>query len=123
MTNAQDSLNLFKEMSVNGFETMRSLGALNLQTWEKFADQQMEAINLFVEAGTQEIKLVSETKDINALVEAQVELTKQFGETLVAKGRENLEAAAEVQNEYRTWLENGVNAFTSKAAEVAQKSA
>ena len=123
MTNAQDSLNLFKEMSVGGFETIRTLGALNLQTWEKLADRQMETINLLIETSTQEIKLVSDTKDINALVNGQVELAKQLGETLVSKGRENLETATEVQDEYRTWLENGVNAFTSKATEAAAKSA
>ena len=123
MTNAQESLNLFKEMSISGFETIRSLGALNLQTWEKFADQQIDAVNLMVETGTKEIKLVSETKDVNALMNGQVELARQFGEILMAKIRANLEAAAETQNEYRTWFENGVNAFTSKAAETARKSA
>jgi phasin family protein len=123
MTNAQDNLNLFKEMSISGFETLRSLGALNLQTWEKFADRQMDAVNLLVEAGTQEIKLVSETKDVNALVNGQVELAKQFGETLMSKSRENLDVVAEVQEEYRTWFENGVNAISSKAAESVGKSA
>ena len=119
MTYAQDNLNLFKELSMNGFEAMRALGALNLQAWEKIAGRQMQTLDLFVETGTREINLVSETKDLNALVNGQVELAKEFGERLVAKGREDLEAAAEVQNDYRAWFEKGVNAFTAKASQAA----
>jgi hypothetical protein len=34
-------------------------------------------------------------------------------------GREDLEAAAEVQNDYRAWFEKGVNAFAAKASKAA----
>ncbi len=123
MFNAQENLETFKNFGTAGFETLSTLTDLNVRTFEKLVAMQAETFNLFIDAGTELVKLGSEVKDPKAFVEGEVELAKQLSEDLVAKSKESLEVSTEVSEEYRSWVESNVESFTTKANEVAQKAA
>ncbi len=123
MITAKENLELLKDLSATGYESMRTLNELNLRTWEKLANRQLETFSLLLETGAQLFKLTSETRDIKELISGEVELAKQFGETIVAKSRENLKVANELRDEYSAWIESGVSTITAKAGEVARKAA
>ena len=123
MITANENLEMFKEFGTTGYETLRALTDLNVRTYEKLVEAQAETFNLFVDAGIEMVKLSSEAKDPKTFVENEVELAKQLGETLVAKGRQSLEVATEVRDEYQAFAEANVESFTAKVNEVAKKAA
>ncbi|MCW8948529.1 MAG: phasin family protein [Sedimenticola sp.] len=108
------NLEAFKEVGVAGFEAARALGELNLCTWEKLVEKQAEAFGLFVDAGIELVKTSTEQKDIKELVNAEMNVAKQFGENLVVKGREALQVANDARDDYRSWAEQGVETFTKQ---------
>ncbi|MDF1529661.1 MAG: phasin family protein [Sedimenticola sp.] len=108
------NLEAFKEVGVAGFEAARTLGELNLRTWEKLVEKQAEAFGLFVDAGIELVKTSTEQKDIKELVNAEMNVAKQFGENLVVKGREALQVANDARDDYRSWAEQGVETFTKQ---------
>jgi len=123
MYNAKENLEALKEFSTAGYETLNSLTELHVRTFEKAVEIQAATFNLFLDAGVEFAKLSTEVKDAKEFVEGEVELVKQLGESLVNKGKESLEVTSEVSEEYRSWTENNVEAFTAKARESVQKAA
>ncbi len=120
MYNAKENLETIKNLGTAGYESLNALTELNVHTFEKLVAMQAETFNLFVDAGTELVKLSTEVKDPKAFVEGEVELAKQLGENLVAKGKESLEVTTEVRDEYTAWVESNVETFTAKANEIVQ---
>ncbi|MBZ0099272.1 MAG: phasin family protein [Taibaiella sp.] len=108
-----------KQFGINGLEAARTLGELNLRTWERLVEKQTETFGLFVNAGIELVKVTADQKDVKELVNAEMGVAKQFGESLVVKGRETLQVANDARDDYRSWAEQGVEKFTQQV----QKSA
>lgn len=108
------NLEVMKEFGVAGFEAARSLGELNLRTWEKLVEKQAETFGLFADAGVEMVKATSEAKEIKELVSAEMAVAKQFGESLVVKGREALQLSNEARDDYRSWAEQGFESFSKQ---------
>ena len=123
MKTAKENLELVQDFGTFGYEGVRSLAQLNLQTWEKLLEQQMDTFGLFLDAGIKQLEIAGEVKDAKTLTEAQVELAREFGETLVAKGRETLELTSAVSGEYRNFFENRIETLKDKASKAAQQAA
>lgn len=121
MNTAQDNVKLVKDFTAQGYESARKLGEINLQAMETFFEKQMDAVNLWLDAGVRQMELLADTKDVKTLATAQAELTKEFGETLMAKGRESLEAANKTRDAYRAWYETSVTTFTGKVEAATAK--
>ena len=115
MNKPADNMETIRQFGVNGFEAARSLGELNLRTWEKLVEKQAETFGLFVDAGIEMVKAGSELKDLKELVNVEMNVTKQFGENLVVKSRETLQLANDARDDYRSWAEQGVEQFTKQA--------
>lgn len=111
MNNSADNMETMKQFGVNGFEAARSLGELNLRTWEKLVEKQTETFGLFVDAGIEMVKATSELKDPKELANAEMTVAKQFGENLAVKSRETLQLANDAGDDYRSWAEQ----FTKQA--------
>ncbi|MCP3867778.1 MAG: phasin family protein [Gammaproteobacteria bacterium] len=123
MATPTDNLEILKDLGTSGFEVIRALGELNLRTWEKLMEQQMDTFGLCVNSGIEQVKLITETDDYAALVNGQIELNRQFSETLTEKTREAMVLSNEAGDEYRAWFENGVGSLTGQAGEIAGKAA
>lgn len=123
MKTAKENMAMVEDFGNFGFEGARALAKLNLKTWEKLVEKQMETFSLFMDTSAKQLKIVGETKDAKALTEAQVELARELGETLVSKGRETLELTTSVSDEYRTFFEGRLETFKDKATKVAEQSA
>lgn len=114
------NLEVMKEFGVAGFEAARSLGELNLRTWEKLVEKQTETFGLFVDAGIEMVKATTEVKEVKELVNAEMAVAKQFGENLVVKGREALQVTNDARDDYRSWAEQGVEIFTKQVSKSAK---
>jgi hypothetical protein len=114
------NLEILKEFGVAGFEAARNLGELNLRTWEKLVAKQTETFGLFIDAGIEMVKATTELKDVKALVNVEMEVAKQVGEILVTKGRETLQVTTDARDDYRSWVEQGVEVFTQQVEKSAK---
>jgi phasin family protein len=117
MTSAKESFELFNEMSSKGYEAARQLGEINLRTMEQLVGRQMDAVALIMESGLQQVKMVSEAKGYNELVKGQVDLAKGLGERVLEESRNNMKLASDTRDEYRAWLETGMDAMREKMGE------
>ena len=119
-------LEAIKEANTNAYAAVRTLGELNLSTWEKLAEKQIEAFNICFDAGVELLNASVAVKDVNdvkELVNAEVVRAKTISEKLVANSKETLEVANAASVEYRTLVEANVESFNKKVNEAAKKAA
>ncbi|MCW8921060.1 MAG: phasin family protein, partial [Sedimenticola sp.] len=107
MNDPKANLELIKDFGINGYENIRSLAEINLRTWEKLVEKQMDAFGLFVDAGINQLAANKNPQDIKAALDNQIALGKSLSENIAVKGRETVDLANQAGNEYRSWLENG----------------
>lgn len=121
MKDPKAQLELLKEFGINGYENIRSLAEINLRTWEQLVEKQLDTFGVLVDAGIEQLTVSSRSTDPKALLDSQVALGKNLGETLASKGRETVNLATQAGNEYRSWLESGINTFNSKVSAAAEE--
>ncbi|MCW8890054.1 MAG: phasin family protein [Sedimenticola sp.] len=119
MNDPKANLELIKDFGINGYENIRSLAEINLRTWEKLVEKQMDTFGLFVDAGIEQLSANKNPQDIKGLLDNQVALGKALSENIAGKSRETVDLANQAGNEYRSWLENGISTFNSKVSAVA----
>ncbi|OQX31113.1 MAG: hypothetical protein B0D96_06495 [Candidatus Sedimenticola endophacoides] len=119
------NLDMLKEFGNGGYAQARALGELNLRTWERLFEKQMETFGLLIDNANAQIELASEARevsDMKAMVEGQGELNRKLAEALTSKGRETLELANTSRNEYKAWMEEGMGIFTKLAGSATKAS-
>ena len=88
MSDTTENLEMLKDLGTTGFENVRALGELNMRTWEKLIEQQMDGFGLWVNTGIDQVKLITEISDYADLLQGQTALSRQFGESLNEKGHQ-----------------------------------
>jgi len=101
----KENMNAFSNLFNKSMERMSALGELNLKLGERMAQRQLDAMNLYLEQGTRLMQLSAESKGYADLYKGQVEMTRDLGTRLMDESRANMQAAAEVRDEYRAWLD------------------
>jgi len=119
----KETIDAANEFAGNGYEALRQLGEINQRAFDRMLDKQFTVMNIWMDAGMQQIKLATEAKGLQDLMTGNLALTKAVAEQLMAENRENLEIAAETRDELRAWWESGVADVTSRLSKVAQKAA
>ncbi|MEW7981881.1 MAG: hypothetical protein AB2812_03455, partial [Candidatus Sedimenticola endophacoides] len=74
------NLDMLKEFGNGGYAQARALGELNLRTWERLFEKQMETFGLLIDNANAQIELASEAREVSDM-KAQVcrYLVKDFG--------------------------------------------
>jgi len=121
MKDPKANLELFKEFGINGYENIRSLAEINLRTWEQLIEKQMNAFGLLVDSSIEQLSVSSKSNDPKALFNSQVALSKSLSENLAGAGRDAVNLTTQAGNEYRSWLESGINTFNSKVTAAAEE--
>lgn len=85
------------------------------------ARQQMAAMENCLEAGTRQMKLVSEARDPRELVARQAEVAVELGEKLVAVAQEAMDIQSQARDEIATWVEDGLKTVKAEATTAAPK--
>ena len=117
MTSAKKNFALFTEMSGKGYEAARELGEINLRTMEKLVGRQMDTVALLMESGLRQVEMVAEAKGYNELLNGQIEEAKGLGGRVMKESRTNMKLAGDTRDEYRVWLEKGMDATREKMSE------
>ncbi|MCW8904970.1 phasin family protein [Sedimenticola sp.] len=121
MKDPKANLELIKEFGINGYENIRTLAEINLRTWEQLIEKQMDTFGLLVDTGIEQLSVTSKSSDPKELFNSQIALSKSLSENLAGKGRDAVNLATQAGNEYRSWLENGINTFNSKVTAAAEE--
>jgi phasin family protein len=119
----KETIDAVNEFAGNGYQSMRRLGEINQRALDRMLDKQVTLMNIWMDAGMQQIKLATEAKGLQDLMTGNLAITKAVAEKLVAENRDSLEMAAETRDELRAWWENGVAEVTERVTKVAQKAA
>jgi phasin family protein len=117
----KETIDAVNEFAGNGYQSLRRLGEINQRAFDRMVDKQVSLMNIWMDAGMQQIKLATEAKGLQDLMTGNLTITKAVAEKLVAENRGSLEMAAETRDELRAWFESGVADVTERVTKVAQK--
>jgi phasin family protein len=117
----KETIDAVNEFAGNGYQSLRRLGEINQRAFDRMVDKQVSLMNIWMDAGMQQIKLATEAKGLQDLMTGNLTITKAVAEKLVAENRDSLEMAAETRDELRAWFESGVADVTERVTKVAQK--
>jgi phasin family protein len=67
-----------------------------------------------MDSSIRNIKMVTEAKGPNDLVRGQMDLIREVSERLLAESRESVKLATDTRDEYRAWIEQGMQIVTEK---------
>ncbi len=112
MNTAKQSVDMFSNMSNQGFEHMQQLSEINMHAMEQLMDRQMDTLHMLMESGLRQISMVSEARGYNDLVQGNMELAKELTERAMNASRESVKLADDTRDEYRNWFDKGVEVVT-----------
>ena len=79
---ANDTMKLFKDITEKSVASFKSVGELNLRTFEALAAKQVEIVQGAADAGVKQSAIFTDSKDVNDLLSAQSDLANSYTETL-----------------------------------------
>lgn len=120
---ANEVMNQWLENSKAAMEPMRELNEISKRAMERMAEQNMAITKEYVEMMTRGMQLVASVRDPRALVNEQVELSKEMGEKAMANAESFAKLATETQGEYLAWSEKMANSAVAKTEEALTKAA
>jgi phasin family protein len=114
MTTPKESIEVLSDLSSKGYEAAKSLGEINVRIMERMMARQLDTFNLVMDSGLRNIKMVTEAKGPNDVVRGQMDLIREVSERLLAESRESVKLVSDTRDEYRAWVEQGVQIVTEK---------
>ncbi len=108
MTTVNENMKTLNELTNNSVERMTALGELNMKVAERMATRQMDLFGRWMEQGTKLMRIATEARGYSDLYKAQVDMSKEASEQMMAESKTNLELASETRDEYRAWFESTV---------------
>jgi phasin family protein len=120
MNTAKQNIEMYRDAADRAYASAVELGEIQIKGWKSLMEQQMGVFSLLMDAQLKQVELMSETKQYPEYVNAQVQLGKEVTEGLMGKGREALEMANGVRDEYRGWLEASMSAANEQLRQAAE---
>jgi len=103
--NLNDTVKTLNELTNNSVERMTTLGELNMKMAERMATRQMDLFGLWMEQGSKMMRAATEARGYADLYKAQVDMTKEASEQVMAESKANMQFVTEARDEYRAWYE------------------
>ncbi len=79
---ANDTMKLFKDITEKSVASFKSVGELNLRTFEALAAKQVEIVQGAADAGVKQSAIFTDAKDVNEILSAQSDLANAYAEKL-----------------------------------------
>ncbi len=106
MTNeVLENLNKLGKVSL---DAIKELYEINSKTVEQITEQQLAYANLYVETTTRQMKLATEAKGYNEVVNGQTKLVDDISKKAQGIALNTVDIINESNNEVSTWVEKGV---------------
>lgn len=117
----QEVINQWATLGQNALDSMKELGGINAKVVEKLSEQQQQILNVYLEASSKEIKLISEVKDAKDLLAGQSALAAEYNGKFVEIVKNMQDFLAECKNELTTWAEKGVEKTVAQFTQTPSK--
>lgn len=114
MTTAKEGIEILNDLGTKGYEAAKALSEINLRVMERTAAKHLDTMSLLMDGSLRNIKMITEAKNTTDLVRSQVELARELGERMLTAGRETVKLALDSRDEYRSWLEQGIQTVGDK---------
>ena len=114
-----DILKNIETLNKAAVESAKRLGDINMRTLEKLAQRQIEVAADYLEGSVQQLKLMGESKDIQAAVKEQARLSTELNEKFVAHAKKTAEVLNDVKDELTDWAQDGMKAVGNGAKKAA----
>ena len=114
-----DILKNIETLNKATIESAKRLGDINMRTFEKFAQGNIEAAADYMDGSLQQLKVMGESKDIQSAAKEQARLGTELNEKFVAHAKKTAEVLNEVKGELTDWAKDGMNAVAAKAGKKA----
>ncbi len=105
-----DILKNVETLNKAAIESVKRLGDINMRTFEKLAQRNIEAAADYLDGSVQQLKLMGESKDIQAAVTEQARLSTELNEKFVEHAKKAAEVLSEVKDELTDWAQDGMKA-------------
>jgi phasin family protein len=117
---SNDALNLYKELSEQTVNSVKSLSELNLRTFETLAAKQVEILHNCVDAGVKQAEVYKSAKDVNGLMAAQTELAASCAEQFTNSMLETADIFKTAQEELSGLVEASVSDAKNNVMKVSE---
>ena len=118
-----DYLKNIETFNTAAIESAKRLGDINMRALEKLVERHIEATADCLEGGVKQLKLMGESKDIQAAVKEQARLNAELNEKLVDHAKKATEVLGEVKDELTNWAQDGMKAVGAPLGNGAKKAA
>ena len=116
---ANDTMKLFKDITEKSVASFKSVGELNLRTFEALAAKQVEIVQGAADAGVKQSAIFTDTKDVNELLSAQSDLANVYAENLSKNVTEITDILKGAQEELAGLAEEAFEDAKANAEKVA----
>jgi phasin family protein len=100
----------FEELNKATMDSAKRLGDLQLRTFEKLAELEMEAVADFFQGGMKQLQVLGESKDLQAAFKEQARYTGEVNDKLIGHSKKAAEVLSEVKADFTGWVEDGMKA-------------
>ena len=118
-----DILKNIETLNKATIESAKRLGDINMRTFEKLTQRNIEATADYLDGSMQQLKLMGESKDIQTAAEEQARLGTQLNEKFVEHAKKTAEVLNEVKGELTDWAQDGMSAVGTPLVNPGKKSA
>ena len=105
-----DILKNIETLNKATIEAAKRLGDINMRTFEKLTQRNIEAAADCLDGSMQQLKVMAESKDMQAAAKEQARLGTELNEKFVAHAKNTAEVLNEVKGELSDWAKDGMNA-------------
>ena len=118
-----DILKNIEALNKAAIESAKRLGDINMRTLEKLAQRNIAAAADYLHGSVQQLKLMGESKDIQAAAKEQARLSTELNEKFVEHAKKTAEFLNEVKGELTDWAQDGVKAVGTPFGDGSKKAA
>jgi colicin import membrane protein len=118
-----DILKNIETLNKAAIESAKRLGDINMRTFEKLAQRNIEVAADYLDGSVQQLKLMGEAKDIQAAVTEQTRLSTELNEKFVEHAKKTAEVLSEVKGELTDWAQDGMKAVATPPRNGSKKAA
>jgi hypothetical protein len=101
-------------------EPVRALNTLTRDALAQLAEQQVAATKEYIEFGKHSVQALGAARDPRALVNQQVALTKELGNTIMNSAQAYVRLATDTQAKFADWVEHTSGTMFAKAKAVVK---
>ena len=104
----KDLFEQWNKFGKSTYDSFKELADINTSVFEKLSEQQLEALNVYMETGAKQVSLFSESKGYQDLLSGEAALANEANEKLLSVARNVAGILNDSKNEFTSWVEKGI---------------